>query len=417
MDEDKASIKTKVKMYLFIGSVLILLYWGLNNLSMLSGVFKTLVGIVMPFIIGCAIAFIFNVPMKSIEKHIFTKDKYKTPRMLLLKRIISYVVTLIGIVAVLTMTVLVVVPELIATVMDVIRKIPGAVDNVVLWANNMLYEYPQISEYINSIEIDWDGLTKSAINFISNQSPGIISGSIGAVSGLFSGVTTIFIAYVFSIYILFQKEKLVRQSKKVVYGLLPSTHAQNFVRVARLCNTAFANFISGQCLEAVILGFMFFVVMSLFRMPYALLIGVSIAVLALIPIVGAFIGCGLGVVLIAIVNPVQAVIFLVMFLVLQQIEGNLIYPHVVGNSVGLPGMWVLVAVTVGGNLFGVVGMLTFIPICSVVYALFREYIDNRLKSKHMDSMEELYGLDDIVESAQKKKQKAKSKPLKKSKAK
>ena len=325
--------------------------------------------------------------------------------MILLKRIISYVITLVGIIAVLTMTVLVVVPELVTTVTDVVRKVPGAVDQVIVWANNLLQEYPQVSDYLDSITIDWDGIAKSVFNFLSTDSIGIISGGIGAVSGLFSGFASFFIGYVFSIYILFQKEKLVRQAKKVVYALLPATHAQTVIRVSRLCNTAFANFISGQCLEAVILGLMFFIAMTIFRMPYALLIGVVIAVLALIPIVGAFIGCGIGVVLIAMVNPVQALIFFMMFLVLQQIEGNLIYPHVVGNSVGLPGMWVLVAVSVGGSLFGVTGMLTFIPICSVFYALFREFVNNKLKYKNMDTMEELYGLDDIVESAKKEKAK------------
>ncbi len=412
MKEEHEIKKDKVKIYLFVGAMLILLYWGLNHLNMISQIFSGLINIIMPFIIGGAIAFVFNVPMRSIEKHMFTKDKYKTPRIIFLKRVISYVITLLGISAIITMALLVVIPELISTISDIVRKVPGAIDSVIAWANSMVAEYPQISDYISSLTIDWEALTKSAINFVSNQSMGIITGSIGAVSGIFSWFATVFIAFVFSIYILFQKEKLIRQAKKIVYALLPNNRAQQIIRVVKLCNTAFSNFISGQCLEAVILGLMFFIAMSLFRMPYALLIGVVIAVMALIPIVGAFIGCGVGVLLIAMVDPVQALIFLVMFLVLQQIEGNLIYPYVVGNSVGLPGMWVLVAVTVGGSLFGVAGMLTFIPICSVLYVLLREYINSRLKAKNIDTMEELYGLDDIVESAEKRQSSGKKIPKK-----
>lgn len=384
MSDKPESGKARFKMYLFIGIILILFHWGLNHVGMIGELFSSFTGIIMPFILGGAIAFVFNVPMKSIEKHIFTKDKYKTQKMLLLKRVISYIITLVGIATVLTLTMLVVIPELVATVTDVFKKVPGAIDELIIWANNMLREYPQISEQLSTVSIDWNSIAKSAIDFLTKDSIGLISGGIGAVSGIFSGFATFFIGYVFSIYILFQKEKLTRQFKKIVFALLPVSYAQKSVKIARLCNTAFANFISGQCFEAVILGIMFFIAMSLFRMPYALLIGVVIAVFALIPIVGAFIGCGLGVILIAMVNPLQAFIFFIMFLVLQQIEGNLIYPHVVGNSVGLPGIWVLVAVTVGGSLFGIIGMLTFIPICSVLYALFREFVNNRLAVKSVD---------------------------------
>ena len=190
-----------------------------------------------------------------------------------------------------------------------------------------------------------------------------------------------FIGFIFSIYVLFQKETLARQTKKILYAFTKEKTAQKVLRVVRLANTTFASFLSGQCLEACILGTMFCVTMLVIRLPYALLIGIVIAITALIPIVGAFIGCVVGIILIGLVNPVKAVIFVIMFFVLQQIEGNLIYPHVVGSSVGLPGMWVLMAVTVGGSLFGIVGMLTFIPICSVCYALFRLFVNERLKEK------------------------------------
>ena len=166
-----------------------------------------------------------------------------------------------------------------------------------------------------------------------------------------------------------------------MYALLPNKVTKKILEIGALSNKTFSSFLSGQCVEAVILGAMFVITMSIFRMPYAMLTGIVIAITALIPIFGAFIGCAVGVLLIFMENPMQALWFVVLFLVLQQIEGNLIYPHVVGNSVGLPSIWVLVAVTIGGNLFGIAGILFFIPLCSVLYALFREFIKKRLKEQ------------------------------------
>ena len=169
----------------------------------------------------------------------------------------------------------------------------------------------------------------------------------------------------------------------MLYALLPPDGADRALEILRLANRTFSSFLSGQCLEAVILGTLFVVAMTVCRMPYALLVGVLIALTALIPIVGAFIGCGVGALLIAITDPWKALAFVVLFLVLQQIEGNLIYPHVVGSSVGLPSIWVLAAVTLGGKLMGVAGMLFFIPLCSVLYALFRDFVKARLAKKQV----------------------------------
>ena len=180
-------------------------------------------------------------------------------------------------------------------------------------------------------------------------------------------------------YVLFQKERLTAQCKKLMYVCLPESRADKIIEVLRLTNTTFSNFLSGQCLEACILGTMFVITLSILRMPYALLIGIIIAVTALIPI-----GCIVGVILIMMTSPLKALIFVGVFLILQQIEGNLIYPHVVGSSVGLPGIWVLVAVTIGGNLFGIMGMLTFIPISSVCYALLRTYVNRKVEEKEID---------------------------------
>ena len=232
-------------------------------------------------------------------------------------------------------------------------------------------------------QIDWESLTRKALEYAQAVGGRIVTSGGGFIGGVVSGVSTFVIGLIFSFYILLQKEKLSRHGRQVIYGLLPMEKADRTLEILRLANRTFSHFLSGQCLEACILGTLFAAAMTIFRMPYALLVGVLIALTALIPIVGAFIGCGVGALLIAIDDPWKALWFVVMFLVLQQIEGNLIYPHVVGSSVGLPSIWVLAAVTLGGSLMGVLGMLLFIPLCSVVYSLFRAYVKDRLTARNV----------------------------------
>ena len=345
-----------------IGAVLIVIYLALNNVTGILDSISYLAGLVMPFIIGAVIAFVFNVPMKAIEKglnRLFDKRcKKKHPRLI---RVLAYMLTLI-----------------------LIGQVPTAVNNLINWLQVKLSAYPEYEEKLSSISINWDSVLSNVMNFLSIGTKGIINGGIGAISGFFSGVTNFFIGFVFSVYVLFQKERLTAQCKKLMYVCLPESRADKIIEVLRLTNTTFSNFLSGQCLEACILGTMFVITLSILRMPYALLIGIIIAVTALIPIVGAFIGCIVGVILIMMTSPLKALIFVGVFLILQQIEGNLIYPHVVGSSVGLPGIWVLVAVTIGGNLFGIMGMLTFIPISSVCYALLRTYVNRKVEEKEID---------------------------------
>ena len=219
------------------------------------------------------------------------------------------------------------------------------------------------------------------MSFLKNGAGSFLGGTVEAAMSIISGVSTFFIAFVFSCYVLLQKERLNIQVRKLMYAFLPQDWTNIFIALGSVTHRTFSNFLTGQCVEAVVIGVMFFVVMSIFDFPYAMLISVLIAFTALIPVFGAFIGCGVGTVLILLVNPMKGLIFVVMFLVLQQIEGNFIYPHVVGNSVGLPSIWVLAAVSVGGSLMGVVGMLIFIPIVSVMYTLLRGIVNRRLKEK------------------------------------
>ena len=368
-----------------IGAVLILIYLALNNITGILGTISYLAGLIMPFIVGGVIAFIFNVPMKAIEKNIKQLvDKKCKKQHNKLVRVLAYFLTLIIIIAVIAGVLLIVVPELVNTIADLISQVPVAFNKLLVWLQTMLASYPEYEEKLNSISINWDSVLANMMNFLSIGTKGIINGGIGAISGLFSGITNFFIGFVFSVYVLFQKEKLASQCKKLLYVMVSERRADQIVEILRLTNTTFSNFLSGQCLEACILGALFVITLSILRMPYALLIGIIIGVTALVPIVGAFIGCAVGVVLIMMTSPLKALIFIAIFLILQQIEGNLIYPHVVGNSVGLPGMWVLVAVTIGGNLFGIMGMLTFIPISSVCYALLRTFVNNKVEEKNIN---------------------------------
>ena len=236
---------------------------------------------------------------------------------------------------------------------------------------------------VDKIEYDPQKIMSWAMGFLGNGAENMMSTTVSAVGSLVSGVANFFIAFSFAIYILFQKEKLHLQMRKIMFAFLPKGKAEATLEVCSLAYKTFSSFLTGQCVEAMILGSMFVVSMTIFRLPYALLIGIIIAFTALIPVFGGFIGCWVGFFMIFMVSPEKAIFFLLLFLVLQQIEGNLIYPHVVGGSVGLPSIWVLAAVSIGGKLMGIVGMLIFIPLASVFYTLFREVVYLRLKKQHI----------------------------------
>lgn len=355
----------------------ILLYCGIEHFQIVISIFKFLLGIFMPFIVGGAIAFILNVPMKKIEKHLFKNNK----RLEKFKRPAAYLLTLLCVIGIIVLAMVVVLPELGNTIGLLVAQIPKAFDSVAVWLGELPEQYPALAPAVEELNVDWSSISSSVVSFVQGVASGILNSGVGFFSGIVSGVATFVIAFTFSIYVLFQKEALARQSRQVMQALLPKKVTEKVLNVASLSNQVFSNFLSGQCLEAIILGTLFVITMSIFGMPYAMLTGIVIAITALIPVFGAFIGCIVGMLLIVMVNPIQALWFLVLFLVLQQLEGNLIYPHVVGNSVGLPSIWVLAAVTVGGNLFGILGILLFIPLCSVLYTLFRGFVKKRLHER------------------------------------
>lgn len=294
------------------------------------------------------------------------------------------ILSLVAVALVVTIVIGTVVPQVTATATEVGKKIPAFLDQVAAELNNLAVNYPELADRakeLESIEINWDSLVSTVIDFLRNGAGDMLTSTVSVASSIIGGIVNTVIAFIFALYILAQKEKLGNQCVRIISAYLPERAGERILEICSLLHKNFSNFITGQCLEAVILGTLFVIAMTIFRMPYALMIGVLIAFTALIPIVGAFIGCFVGAFLILIDNPLMAMWFVILFLVIQQLEGNLIYPKVVGNSVGLPSIWVLMAVSLGGSLFGVSGMLFFIPLLSTVYALIRNSVNRRNAEK------------------------------------
>ncbi|MCM1092137.1 MAG: AI-2E family transporter [Butyrivibrio sp.] len=341
-----------------------------------------ILGIVKPFLYGGVIAFVLNLPMKWIEEKLLGKWKGKYADKA--KRPVSMVGAMLFLALILAVVMGTVIPQLSQAVAKLGQEIPLFINDSIKLLERYSTEYPQLKEQVaqlEQIEINWDGVIAVVSGFLQNGVGSMLTSTVNVAGSIISGVVNGLIAFIFALYILSQKEKLANQGRRVLSAYLPYAAGAKVLKVLALLNTNFSNFITGQCVEAVILGVMFVVTMTVFRMPYAFMVGVLIAFTALIPVVGAFIGCVVGAFLILLESPVMAVWFVVMFLILQQIEGNLIYPRVVGSSVGLPSIWVLMAVSLGASFFGVAGILFFIPLLATLYALLREDVNSRNAAK------------------------------------
>lgn len=372
----------KLKELILFTIIILIALWNYRILFEWIGVaFR----IVLPFILGGGIAFILNIPMSFLEEKIFQNRHLKEKKIAQrLSRPVCLVLTLAIVIGVVVLVMFVVIPELTRTILSLGRTIQTFIPEAQQFLEKLFTDNKEIQAWLSNLNLDVGRLTDTVMSFFQNSAGNVLNSTMSAIGSIVSGVTTFVIAFVFSCYVLLQKEKLNVQVKKVVYAFFPEKRAEWMFEVGSLASKAFSSFFTGQCVEALILGCMFFIVMSILNMPYTMLVSVLIAFTALIPIFGAFIGCFVGAFLILMVDPMQMVVFVVTFLILQQIEGNLIYPKVVGSSVGLPSIWVLAAVTIGGSLMGIVGMLIFIPIVSVVYTLFRASVYKHLRKKHRD---------------------------------
>ena len=349
----------------------------MNIQMVFKGVFSFF-NILKPFIIGGAIAFVLNIPMKFYERKLFGKVKSK--KLQSMARPLSLLLSIVSVGAVVAFVVLTVIPQLGETITQLAVQVPEFFNDVYMKLEKYLESNPELFNQIKGLNLEkmnWQSILGTIGNYLTSGVGSLISSSVNVATSIIGVLINSLIAFIFSIYVLLEKDKLGNQSKRILKAYSKEKIYNKTLNVLSLLCKNFTAFISGQCLEAVILGTMFFVAMIIFRMPYALLVGVLIAFTALIPIVGAFIGCFVGAFLILVDTPQKAIWFLILFFVLQQIEGQLIYPKVVGSSVGLPSIWVLVAVSVGASLFGVPGILLFIPICSTIYVLLRDDVNRR----------------------------------------
>lgn len=378
MQLDKKTVRTVLQ--ILCGTILFA--WCLVNHEAFFAFLRFCLSVLTPFFIGLAVAFILNVPMRAIENRLFSKDRWKKRKGT--GRVCSLCLTLLAFFLIVAAVICVVVPQLKDTFGVISVGMPSLLARIEIWGKEISGIFPSLADDIYQLttNITYDKVLSTLTGFFSSGAVGNLLGStVNIATSVVGGVVDFFIGIVFAFYILAQKEKLGVSVRKVLYAWCGVKAADETLYVAGMANRVFSHFISGQCLEAVILGSLFFISMSLFGFPYAMLVSVVITVTALIPIFGAFIGCGVGVFLMLVQNPMQAVWFVVLFLTLQQIEGNFIYPRVVGSSIGLPAMWVLLAVTLGGSLAGVIGMLLMVPTASVCYALFRENTNRRLTSQ------------------------------------
>ena len=371
--------KSVLKKLFVLAAGCILFAWLVLDTARATTMFRTVWGLFSPFVVGAGIAFVFNVPMRAIERQLADIRKAG------FRRVLSIVLTILCLVLIIMFVFELLIPQIRLTVESLSQTIPVFVEGLAAKLVVMLQDHPEmrawIQETLNLESLDWSSILTEALGFISNQMSTVMGGAVTVIGSVTKAIINTVVSIAFAIYCLARKEILARQGRRLLYSLISENHADQVIRVLRLTNSTFSNFISGQCLEACILGCLFAVAMAIFKMPYISLVSVVIAVTALIPVVGAFVGCILGAFFILVNNPIQALTFVIMFLIIQQLENNLIYPRVVGTSIGLPGMWVLVAVTVGGDLMGVGGMLLMIPVTSVIYALLREFTEKRLAER------------------------------------
>ncbi len=381
MQLDKKDIE-KLLRKVFLGVIgCIVVYWLLHDTERVGSLYNLIMNILSPFIVGAVLAFILNVPMRAYEKMLKKIKNFS------LRRTVAASLAFVTVFLLLVGVCLLLIPQLIETIQTLVPTLETFFTKTWDWVKELLKDNPDLLNKLNeSVEnLNWASLAENGLKVVGDSVTVILDSAFTAIAAVAGGLMNLFISVVFAVYGLVQKETLARQGRKLMYAFFPEKIADETVRVLRLSNATFSNFLSGQCLEVVILGAMFAVSMAIFEMPYIPLISVLVAITAFIPVVGAWVGCIFGAFFILVTDPMQAVWFVILFLILQQIENHMIYPRVVGTSIGLPGMWVLFAVSLGGAVMGVAGMFLMIPLVSVVYTLLGEITNKRLAKRQIQA--------------------------------
>ena len=386
-DEKKEKIEIPINNKTFRYAVLlvafgVLFYSFIQHISVVANAAKWVFGLFLPLVIGFCIAFVINAILVPVEKNwerIFKKSKGKLK--IKLKRPVCLVISILFLLGMIFAVIFMIVPEFIKTGYNFINMLPSYIHNLENWWNGVVHFFENYNVIIPEIQFDYDKIGNIINEIVKVYGNSFIDKTVSITTSIFGVVVDIAVAIGFSMYLLAQKEKLCRQARMVMYAVMPQKKTDKIIDFLGLTNVTFTNFVTGQLTEAVILGVLCFIGMLIFGFPYASVISVLVGFTALIPVFGAFVGNAIGAFLILLINPIDALWFTIFLLILQQLENNLIYPKVVGKSVGLPGIWVLAAVTVGGNLSGVLGMLFSVPVCSVLYCLFKRFIYKRSKKE------------------------------------
>ncbi len=354
-------------------------HWALEHVGDLSNTFKFIIKTLLPFIFGASFAFVLNIPVEKLEQFFLKKTKMQ----LKVARGWALLITILLLIVIIILLMIIIIPELVNTFDSLIKQVPGSVSFFQEKITELAANNENLAEIIETLDINYQSIFESLQSSLESILKGISASLLSFFGGIVNTVISVVLGVTFSIYVVLAKDSLSLQSKQILYAFLPVNAADEILRIGKLAYESFSNFLTGQGIEAAILGSIFFVCMTLFKMPYAMLISVIIMVSAIIPIFGAIFASLVGVFLIVLVDPWMAFWFYVMFTIIQQLENNLIYPHVVGKSVGVPSVWVLFSITIGGSLLGLVGMIISIPVFSIIYVLLKEKVHHNLRKKNI----------------------------------
>ena len=367
--------KKNSKRILLLIACAVVLYWGLNNLSTLGGVLSSFFSLLAPLLIGVAIAYVMNLLLRAIEG-LWDRALKKAPELwrVKLKRPICLTLTILLFLGIIFAIIFILIPRLEDAGTTLVANVPSYITQIQVWWDNLSAFADEHGVNLPELSMNADDATKFVTKLLTSNGGNVVNTTINITTSILGALVNVLLALVFSVYMLAQKEKLISQARRLLLAILPKKAGARTMHILKITNNAFSSFVTGQVTEAFILGTLCCLGMLILRLPYALPVSVIISFTSLIPIFGAWIGAATGAFLIVFVSPIKALTFLIFLLILQQVEGNLIYPKVVGKSVGLPGLWVLAAVTIGGGMFGVLGMLLGVPVCSVIYVLVQDFL-------------------------------------------
>ncbi|TBX08102.1 AI-2E family transporter [Clostridium perfringens] len=369
----------KIKDYIFLSTYIILLIFFFINIKDIMNFLYKFLGIIKPFIWGIAIAFILNIPVKLIEKNLGNSKFFKG-----MKRSFSITLTFLFFILAITLFILFVIPQLLSSISTLMNSIPEYLSQFEKFlevnAINNSQSQVMMQNIINELLNMWKEILKVTSQIVGTSLGYLLDFTLGITYG----VINFFLALILAIYMLASKEILISQLKLIIYAFVSKNKADRIIELGKMCNEMFSKFILGQCTEALVIGVLCFIGMIILKMPYALLISVVIGVTALIPVFGAFLGTIPSAFIILIIDPIKALWFIIFIIVLQQLEGNLIYPRVVGSSIGLSALWVMFAMIVGGSLFGIIGMLIGIPIFGVVFKILKRVANRKINEKGIE---------------------------------